>query len=65
MSDWDWRKSSFCEANNCVEVAVADGEALARSTLAPERVLRLAPTDWNNLMERIRVEPDGWPWESE
>ncbi|MFI5915429.1 DUF397 domain-containing protein [Dactylosporangium sp. NPDC051541] len=43
----DWRKSSLCEAGNCIEVAWADTEILIRDSQRPEQVLQVSRSDWD------------------
>jgi hypothetical protein len=50
-----WRKSSFSEAGNCVEVADADGCVLVRDTklLAGSGVLSFSPLTWREFIFAI------------
>jgi hypothetical protein len=41
-----WRKSSFCQAGECVEVAMQDGVVVLRSTRAPDAVVRFTRDEW-------------------
>lgn len=49
-----WRKSSFCDHGNCVEVA-GDGAAVrVRNTTRPERQLAFDRGSWQDLLRDIR-----------
>lgn len=50
-----WRKSSFSEAGNCVEVAGRAGMVLVRDTklLAESRVLSFPPSMWREFIHVI------------
>lgn len=47
-----WRKSSFSEAGNCVEVADLDGQVLVRDTKlsAASSVLSFSPPRWREFI---------------
>lgn len=44
-----WRKSSFCAAGECAEIARKDDVILVRSTLAPRVVVRYTPEEFRAL----------------
>jgi hypothetical protein len=44
-----WRKSSFCAAGECAEIAEKDDMILMRSTLAPHVVLKYTVDEWRAL----------------
>lgn len=50
-----WRKSTFSEAGNCVEVTDADGRVLVRDTklLAGSSVLSFSPPTWREFVDTI------------
>jgi hypothetical protein len=50
-----WRKSSFSEAGNCVEVANRDGLVLVRDTkfFAEASVLSFSPSTWREFIYAI------------
>ena len=50
----NWRRSSRCEAHNCVEVAVLPDRVLVRSTLAPDRTVRLTPVVWQAFCRALK-----------
>lgn len=60
-----WRKSSFSEAGNCVEVAHLNGRVLVRDTklLARSSVLSFSPPKWREFVGRVtsarKIERDG------
>lgn len=49
-----WRKSSRCDANNCVEVAQLDNGVAVRDTARPETHILFDPGSWRALMQDIR-----------
>jgi hypothetical protein len=51
----EWRKSSFSEAGNCVEVAGRAGMVLVRDTklLAESSVLSFSPSMWREFIHVI------------
>ena len=51
----NWRRSSRCEAHNCVEVAGLSGRGLGRSTRAPDRIVRITPTGWRVFCRAVRA----------
>jgi Domain of unknown function (DUF397) len=55
MSTPAWRKSSFSEAGNCVEVADLDGRVLVRDTrlFAESSVLSISPLRWREFIAVI------------
>lgn len=50
-----YRTSSRCGSGGCVAVApLADGGAVVRSTLDPDRVLRLTATQRSELLQLVK-----------
>jgi hypothetical protein len=50
-----WRRSSFCQASECAEIAVRDGEILVRSSREPEREVRLTTDEWQAFVKGIQA----------
>jgi hypothetical protein len=51
-----WSKSSFCQAGECAELAVADdGEIVLRSSRAPADVVRLTAAEWQAFVAGIKA----------
>lgn len=50
-----WRKSSFCQNGECVEVAAEDGEILLRSTRSPDAPLRLTAAEWQAFVKGVQL----------
>jgi len=50
-----WRRSSFCAANECAEVASKDGVIFLRSSLAPRIVVRYTPEEFRALRLGIQA----------
>jgi hypothetical protein len=49
-----WRKSTYSNANGCVEVAVIDGKVAVRNSRSPcGAVLIFTPSEWEALLERV------------
>jgi hypothetical protein len=44
-----WRKSSFCAAGECAEIAKEGDKILLRSTLAPRAVVKYTPEEFRAL----------------
>lgn len=49
-----WRKSSRCEANNCVEVAIGDHRAGVRNNASPHDQLFFAAPAWRSFLDAVR-----------
>lgn len=50
-----WRKSSFCESNGCVEVAVAEHEVELRDSANPRVVVKIPRADWDIFVQGVRA----------
>jgi hypothetical protein len=42
-----WRKSTYCQGGECIEVSRRDGEILMRSSRSPADVIRLTNAEWS------------------
>jgi hypothetical protein len=51
----DWRKSSFCAANECVEIARMNGSVVLRSSTRPWRTVRYTPQEWQAFVNGLRA----------
>ena len=49
-----WRKSSRCDSNHCVEVAVRDNGVAVRDTTRPDTHLSFDNRSWHGLVQAIR-----------
>ncbi|MBV2154118.1 DUF397 domain-containing protein [Kitasatospora sp. SUK 42] len=55
MNNLAWTRPTSCaNANNCPEVAIADGTVYVRSSLLPDAVAQLTPDEWRDLVSAIR-----------
>jgi hypothetical protein len=45
-----WRKSSFCDSADCVEVWMDQGRVAVRDTTRPEVSLVFDPSSWQGLL---------------
>jgi hypothetical protein len=50
-----WRRSSWCESSQCVEVALVGSDVLLRDSKNSDQVLRVARTDWTAFVEGVRA----------
>jgi Domain of unknown function (DUF397) len=50
-----WRKSSYCAANECMEVRELGGTVEMRSSTAPGVVLRCTAAQFRSLLQVIKV----------
>ncbi|MEV0734133.1 DUF397 domain-containing protein [Polymorphospora sp. NPDC050346] len=51
-----WRRSSRCEAHNCVEVAYRSGQVLVRNSQYPDGgVLAIDPDSWTSFCVALRT----------
>ena len=50
-----WRRSSFCAANECAELASEDGMIMLRSSLAPGAVVTYTPEEFRALRLGIQA----------
>ena len=54
----DWRTSSWCNAGDCVAVAIRDDAILVRNTSSPEGpILAFNPAAWRDLIADIKRRP--------
>ncbi|GHF61972.1 hypothetical protein GCM10018790_44950 [Kitasatospora xanthocidica] len=52
----EWRKPNACgDGNNCPEVAITSDAVYVRSSLLPDAVAQLTPTEWRDLVSAIRA----------
>lgn len=52
-----FRRSSFCAAGECIEVAQRNGVITLRDSTQPQgSVLNYAPQDWRSFVRRIKAE---------
>jgi Domain of unknown function (DUF397) len=61
LSGYEWRKSSYCNYNSCVEVAFVDGQVAVRD--AKDRsgpVLRFTTAEWRTFLAKTRR--GGFDW---
>jgi hypothetical protein len=50
-----WRKSSFSESGNCVEVAIQDESVLIRdSKYGNERILSVSSSAWREFIQTVQ-----------
>jgi hypothetical protein len=55
MPEADWRRSSYCEVNSCVEVSfVGDSVALRDSKDRNGPVLQFSKTAWIEFLDGVR-----------
>jgi|tagenome__1003787_1003787.scaffolds.fasta_scaffold15116546_2 hypothetical protein len=55
-SQENWRKSSFCGANGCVEVAISShGVGVRDSKDATSPVLQYTPREWLDFLKAVRA----------
>ncbi len=54
-SDWDWRRSTRCEAGHCVEVARRDRGVAMRNSTAPDLRLEVDAQAWNAFLAGLRA----------
>jgi Domain of unknown function (DUF397) len=50
-----WRKASFCQSGECVEVAELNGMIVLRDSKAPRRVLRYTTEEWRSFVLGIKA----------
>ena len=56
LSSAEWRKSTFSEANGCVEVAFVDGQAVVRdSKNRQEQMLVFTQLEWAAFLRGVRA----------
>lgn len=50
-----WRRSSKCASNKCVEIAAGDAHVGVRdSERSADRILEFAPQNWRNFLSAVR-----------
>ncbi|HEY6788253.1 MAG TPA: DUF397 domain-containing protein [Trebonia sp.] len=52
-----WHRGRPCDAGHCVEIAVAGGEVLVRSSVHPARLISLSRDE---LLEFLASAKEGW-----
>jgi hypothetical protein len=50
-----WRKSSQCEAHNCVEVAFGDGRVLVRNSTAQDTMIQFTVSAWRTFCAAVKT----------
>ncbi len=50
-----WRKSSFCAANECVEIASNNGAIFLRNSTQPRKMVRYTPEEWRAFAKGLRA----------
>lgn len=50
-----WRRSRYCQAGECAEIATLDGMIALRNSTAPGSVVRYTPEEWLALVQGIRA----------
>jgi hypothetical protein len=50
-----WRKSSYCAAGECIEIAQKNDVILMRSTLAPRAVVRFTAAEWRAFSQGLQA----------
>ena len=52
----DWRKASFCQTGECVEIAAHDGAVIMRNSSQPDGgYLYFTPEDFGSFLERAKA----------
>lgn len=52
-----WHRGRPCDTGTCVEIAVADGEVLVRSSVHPARLISLSRDEWREFLAGAK---EGW-----
>lgn len=52
--DMNWKRSSFCESNGCVEVAVDDRVTYVKADHGPE-ILVFTAEEWNAFVAGVKA----------
>jgi hypothetical protein len=52
-----WQKGRPCDGGACVEIAVADGQVLVRSSVNPGLLISLSRDEWQEFLASAR---EGW-----
>ncbi|BCY12467.1 DUF397 domain-containing protein [Actinoplanes sp. L3-i22] len=52
--DLVWRRSSYCEASACLEIAFDGDDVLIRNTERPDEVIVATRGEWRGLVAGIR-----------
>jgi hypothetical protein len=50
-----WRKSSFCESNACVEVAIRGQDVMVRRSDNPGLVLTFSHEEWAKFLDGLKA----------
>lgn len=50
-----WRKSSFCQAGECVEIVRQNDVILLRNSTHPENIVRYTPEEWRVFAAAVRA----------
>ena len=52
----NWRKSSRCSSNACVEVAKVEGGVIVRDSKNPDRApLQFTPEEWSAFVQGVNL----------
>ncbi|MFJ1934993.1 DUF397 domain-containing protein [Kitasatospora sp. NPDC088160] len=55
MKTLHWKRPKACaDGNSCPEVAIGPDVVYIRSTLLPDAIAQLTPTEWRDLVSAIR-----------
>ena len=52
-----WHRGRPCDTGQCVEIAVADGEVLVRSSVHPGLLISLTRDEWREFLASAK---EGW-----
>ncbi|MFD7586608.1 DUF397 domain-containing protein [Kitasatospora sp. NPDC059811] len=56
MENLSWARPAACSnSGNCPEVAVTSEAVYIRSSLLPDAIAQLTPTEWRELLSAIRA----------
>ncbi|MFE6054307.1 DUF397 domain-containing protein [Kitasatospora sp. NPDC056446] len=56
MKELSWKRPKACaDANACPEVLITPDAVHIRSSLLPEAIAQLTPTEWRDLVSAIRA----------
>jgi len=51
-----WRRASFCQAGECIEIAQRDGVIFIRNSREPRRqALRYTPEEWQSFIRGVKA----------
>lgn len=51
----DWRKSTRCESQHCVEVARVGAEVAVRNSIEPDRFIVFGGSAWRAFLDTVRT----------